>query len=137
MADLDGIQQKVDLIGEKLSAFQVDVSEARYQDKAEIMGLLHEIKEEIGGVRIEVATALSTMIEKIDKNYVRKDVNEGKDKEHDAKIAELQTSSAAGKAEHVALRTRIDRFAIAGATVAGTVAVFKNDLAALIHLLIP
>lgn len=126
MADLDGIQQRLDAL-----------IEGRYQDKEEVLKALYEIKEEIGGVRIEVATALSTMIEKIDKNYVRKDVNGEKDKEHDTKIADLQTAQGAAKADHVALKNRIDRFALAGGTLAGTVAIFRNDLAALIRLLLP
>lgn len=137
MADLDSIQQKLDLLGEKLSAFQVNVSEARYEDKAEIIGLLHEVKAEISHVRIETAQAMGALIEKIDKNYVRKDVNDEKDKAHDAKLEELSTGLSVAKTEQTTLRTRIDRFAIAGGSIAATMALFKQDIAALIRILIP
>lgn len=126
MTDLEGVQQRLD-----------QLIEGRYQDKEEILKALYEIKEEIIGVRIEVTQALSSMADKIDQNYVRKDVNDGKDKEHDTKIADLQTAQGAAKADHLALRTRIDRFAIVGATAASTIAIFKKDLAEFIRFLLP
>lgn len=126
MADLDSIQQRLDAL-----------ITGRYEDKEEVLKELHAIKLEIGQVRVDVAQAMGTLIEKIDKNYVRKDVNDEKDKAHDAKIEELSTGLSGAKAEQTTLRTRIDRFAIAGGSIAATMALFKQDIAALIRILIP
>lgn len=126
MADLDSIQQRLDAL-----------IEGRYEDKEEVIRELHAIKIEIGQVRVDVAQAMGTLIEKIDKNYVRKDVNDEKDKAHDSKILELSTGLSGAKTEHVVLKNRIDRFAVAGASIATVLAMFKNDLADLIKHILP
>lgn len=126
MADLDSIQQRIDTL-----------IEGRYEDKEEVLRELHEIKLEIGKVRVDVAQAMTVLIEKIDKNYVRKDVNDEKDKAHDEKISELSTSLSGAKSEHMLLKTRVDRFAVAGASLATVLAIFKNDLADLVKHLLP
>lgn len=126
MADLDSIQQRLDAL-----------IQGRYQDREEVLRALHEVKGEVVNVRLEIAQAMVALGEKIDKNYVRKDVNDEKDRHHDEKLKELSEGLTTSKTEQTGLRTRIDRFAIAGGTVAATVAIFKQDIAAFIRLLIP
>lgn len=126
MADLDSIQQRLDAL-----------ITGRYEDKEEVLRELHEIKLEIGRVRVDVAQSMGLLIEKIDKNYVRKDVNDEKDKVHDEKLLELSTGISGAKNEHMLLKTRVDRFAVAGASLATVLAMFKHDLADLIKHLLP
>ena len=137
MADLETIEDKVDSIQQMLFKIQVDATNIRHEDKEQLTGLLHEIKQEICLVRDEAAQVMGVLIEKIDKNYVRKDVNDEKDKAHDSKILELSTGLSGAKTEHVVLKNRIDRFAVAGASIATVLAMFKNDLADLIKHILP
>lgn len=122
MADLEGIQARLDRL-----------IEGRYEDKEQVLQELSEIKEEVGQVRIDLANALMTLTDKIDKNYVRKDVNDEKDKIHDARLNALSTQVTASSQEHIVLRNRVDRFAIAGSAVLTTIALFKEDLASFIR----
>lgn len=126
MADLQSIEAKVDAL-----------IQGRYQDKEQTLKALHEIKEEVIQVRSDMRGVVEEIFSKVEQTYVRKDVNAEKDKSHEQRLEGLEKAQSDSKAESTALKVRIDRFAIAGGTLATTLAIFKQDIANFLRVIFP